>query len=288
MLKFGITMTFADTEDFCVLAQTAEEAGFAAVSLSDHLIYPQKLSVPYPYTEDGVPGFTDADPFPDPWISFAAMAVVTSTIKFYTSVFVLPARNPFHMAKILATLSLISNERVGLGAGVGWMLDEFKVSGEQFEHRGPRTDEMIEVMRKLWTGEQVEHHGRFYDFPLTRQSPAPREQIPVYTGGYSDLALKRAARHDGWISDLHMLGDMEVLLQKIDAYRKEYGRENEPHEKLCFACLDVDGPGDYRRMEDMGADMATTMPWVRYGVDLNGPLQDRLDGIRRFGGKSVV
>ena len=223
-MQFGMSIAFTDPADYVPLAVAAEENGFSAITLPDHLIYPQQLSVPYPYTEDGVPRFAPDDPFPDPWVSAVAMATATKTLWFYTSVFVLPARNPVHVAKILASAACLSGNRIALGAGMGWMPEEFRIGEQPFEQRGKRADEMIEVMRKLWSGEWVEHHGEFYDFAPVKMRPVPATPIPIYVGGFSKPALRSAARNDGWISDLHTLKELEALIKEVRGYRAEAGR----------------------------------------------------------------
>ena len=107
-MQFGMTIAFTDPADYVPLAVAAEENGFSAITLPDHLIYPQQLSRACPYTADGVPRFTPDDPFADPWLSAVAMATATRKLWFYTSVFVLPARNPVHVAKILASAACLT------------------------------------------------------------------------------------------------------------------------------------------------------------------------------------
>ena len=211
-MQFGMSIAFTDPADYVPLAVAAEENGFSAITLPDHLIYPAKMEKPYPYTEDGVPRFAPDDPFPDPWISAVAMATATRKLWFYTSVFVLPARNPVHVAKILASAACVTGNRIALGAGMGWMPEEFRIGEQAFEQRGRRADEMIEVMRKLWSGDWVEHHGEFYDFAPVKMRPSPTQPIPIYVGGFSKPAMRRAARNDGWISDLHTLKELEALI----------------------------------------------------------------------------
>ena len=281
-MKFGISIAFSDPADYVPLAQAAEANGFATVTLPDHLIYPRELSVPYPYTPDGVPRFEPDDPFPDPWVSAVAMAAVTRTLQFYTSVYVLPARNPFHVAKILSSVSLLTQNRIALGVGMGWMPEEFRAGEQPFANRGKRADEMIEVMRKLWTGDWVEHHGEFYDFAPVKMRPAPRAHIPIYVGGFSKPALRRAARNDGWIADLHTLKELEALITEVKGYRAELGRQDEAFEILGFSCVDAWGPDGFRAMRDMGLTVCSTMPGVFYGVDLKAPLERKIDAIKRF------
>jgi len=281
-MKIGMSIAFTDPADYVPLAQAAEANGFATITLPDHLIYPRELSVPYPYTPDGVPRFEPDDPFPDPWVSAVAMAAATRTLSFYTSVYVLPARNPFHVAKILSSVSLLTQNRIALGVGMGWMPEEFRAGEQPFGNRGKRADEMIEVMRKLWTGEWVEHHGEFYDFAPVKMRPAPRAHIPIYVGGFSKPAMRRAARNDGWIADLHTLKELEALIAEVRGYRAELGRQDEPFEILGFSCSDAWGPQGFRAMRDMGLTVCSTMPGVFYGVDLKAPLERKIDAIKRF------
>ncbi|MBT4518917.1 MAG: TIGR03619 family F420-dependent LLM class oxidoreductase [Halieaceae bacterium] len=286
-MKFGLSIAFTEPSDYCDLAKVAQESGFWAITLPDHLIYPAELSVPYPYTEDGTPRFAETDPFPDPWISIVAMSQVASRLHYYTNVYVLPARNPFHVAKILSTVSHFTDGRMGLGIGVGWMPEEFEVSDMDFKKRGKRTDEMIEVMKKLWTGERVEHHGEFYDFAPLRMAPKPKKPIPIYVGGFSAPALKRAANNDGWIADLHTLAELEALLEKLSDYRREAGTLDRDFEILSFGCIDAMTLGGYHKMGDMGVTVTTTMPWAIYGHSPAAPLQVKIDSIKRFGDEVI-
>lgn len=281
-MQFGISIAFSQSPDYVPLAVAAEANGFSAVTLPDHLIYPRELSVPYPYTPDGVPRFTDDDPFPDPWLASVAMAAATRELWFYTSIYVLPARNPVHVAKIMGSAAEFTGNRVRLGVGMGWMPEEFAAGGQEFARRGARADEMLSVMKKLWTGDWVEHHGEFYDFAALKMRPAPSQPIPIYVGGFSKPALRRAARNDGWIADLHTLAELEALIAEVRGYRAAEGRAAEPFEILSFGCSDAFGAAGYRAMRDMGVTVVSTMPWLYYGVKLQSPVELKIDGIRRF------
>lgn len=281
-MRYGLSIAFSHPDEYCTLAKAAEERGFSWVTIADHLIYPQTFSVPYPYTADGKPRFSDSDPFPDPWITITAMAAATRTIHFYTNVFVLPARNPVHTAKILATTSTFSQGRLALGVGMGWMPEEFAVAEQPFRNRGKRADEMIQVMKKLWTGDWVEHHGEFYDFEPLRMVPAPVRPIPIYVGGISAPALRRAARNDGWISDLHTSDELLALIDTLNQYRDEAGTRDQPFDILCFNPIDAATPASHARLEAAGVGTITTAPWAMQA--LNGPvaIADKLKSMDEF------
>jgi probable F420-dependent oxidoreductase len=279
-VKFVTSLAFSDPTQLCELARAADETGWDGLVVSDHVVHPEKIATPYPYTRDGLPRWQAPAPWPDPWVAVGAMAAVTRRVRFLTGVYVLPMRNPFQVAKSVGTAAVLSGDRVTLGIGVGWMREEFALLEQPFEQRGARTDEMIEVMRKLWAGGMVEHHGRFYDFPRLQMSPAPRRQIPILIGGVSDAALRRAGRiGDGWISDLHTTEELRAIVAKIREHRREAGRDGEP--EIVAACTDAFGVDGYRRLEEIGVSHVQTMPWFFYG----GPTEDltrKLEGIRRF------
>lgn len=288
-MKFGLSIAFSDPENYCTLARAAEDNGFSAVTLADHLVYPAKFSLPYPYTDDGVPRFGETDPFPDPWIAVTAMAAATSAIQFYTNVFVLPTRNPFHVAKIVGTTNIFTGGRIALGIGMGWMPEEFAVAEQSFSRRGKRADEMITVIRKLWSGEMTEFHGDFYDFEPVRMLPAPISRIPIYVGGISEPALRRAAHNDGWIADLHSLAELEALCLQLDEQRRAAGSiDNSAFQKMAFGCIDAIGSAGYRNMAQMGITMATTMPWVLYGHQPAPPIAIAVDSIKRFADEVIA
>src|SRR5262249_32625306 len=153
---------------------------------------------------------------------------VTTRVRFLTNVYVLALRNPFLAAKQIATAAALSGDRVAVGIGVGWCAEEFALAGQEFSTRGKRTDEMIDAIRKLWTGEYVEHAGAHYAFPRVRMLPRPGAPVRLYGGGLSAPALRRAARLDGWVSDLHTAKELAEIGEKLRAHRAELGRADAP------------------------------------------------------------
>jgi probable F420-dependent oxidoreductase len=279
-VKFVFSGTFSQTDELVALAKAGDESGWDTMSVSDHIINPVETRDPYPYTSDGSRRWEMGTPWPDPWVTVGHLSAVTTNLRFVTTVYILPARTPIHVAKQVGTLAVLSDNRVTLGVGMGWMQEEFEAMGTPFRQRGKRADEMIDVMRKLWTGDVVEHHGEHFDFTPLEMLPAPTAPVPICVGGVSDIALRRAARNDGWISDLHTIEELAEFRRKLDGYRKELGREDEPFAVYGSArdAWDLDG---YRRLADAGVTHLITMPWYFYaGADAD--LAGKVDGIRRF------
>ena len=280
-MRFCASLAFTETEDYVELAQVAEEHGWDTLVLSDHVVHPERISSKYPYREDGQRPWEAPDHWPDNWVAMAAMGTVTRTLRFLTGVYVVPMRNPFHLAKSIGTAAVLTNYRVSLGIGLGWMRDEFALLGESFDDRAARTGEMIEVMRKLWSGEMVEHHGRFYDFARLNMRPAVRGPVPLIVGGVTEAALRRAARiGDGWIPHAIPTAQARDAIAAIRRYRREFGRPDGPLTAVV-ALTDAFDPDGFRRAEDVGVTHVLTTPWMFYGGS-HRSLADKRDGLRRF------
>jgi len=279
-MEFCFSATFSQPDELVALATVGDEHGWSTLSVSDHLINPVETRSTYPYTKDGTRRWEMGTPWPDPWITIGHLSAVTRRLRFLTTVYILPARTPVHVAKQVGTAAVLSGNRVGLGIGMGWMEEEFDAMGTPFARRGRRADEMLEVLRKLWTGEVVEHHGEFFDVPPLEMLPAPTEPVPVYVGGVSEAALRRAARHDGWVSDLHTIEELAAIRAQIERYREEYGRTEVPFAVFGSArdAWDLDG---YRRVHEAGVTHLITMPWYFYaGADAD--VAGKVEGIKRF------
>lgn len=286
-MQFFIAVAYQDPTHLVEIARTAEEAGFGGIVVSDHLVYPQELKTPYPYTRDGTPRWAPDTPWPDPFVAVGAMAAVTTRLRFLTSIFVLPLRHPVLAAKTIATAAVMSGDRLTVGVGAGWMREEFGTVGQPFVGRGRRMVEAVDVMQTLWRGGMVEHHGEFYDIGPLQMSPAPRAPVPIYGGGLSSAAIERAAtRWDGWASEIQTSAELRDIIAKLNAHRARVGRTDRPF-GICAAvrdCIDVDG---YRRMRDLGVTELITVPWLFYGDD-GQPLARKCEGIRRFGEQVIA
>ena len=260
-MKFSQAMIGCPADAVVEVAAFAESVGFASVALSDHLVYPKTLRTRYPYSADGVPQFEPQWDFPDPWVTIAAIASRTTRLSFLTNVFVLPARHPIGVAKTVGTAAALSGGRVSLGIGAGWMREEFDIVGVPFERRGARMDEMIEVMQALWSGGFVEHHGEFYDFEPVEMKPTPSEHIPILVGGDSEVALRRAARLDGWIGVNYSMDVLQQKCEQVLALRAELGRGEEPFE-IVASPLAAPSPANVEVLERMGVTTVLTSAWI--------------------------
>jgi probable F420-dependent oxidoreductase len=216
---------FARIEDLPEIAQSAEELGITGLAFGDHQVLPSRRTSSYPYSKDGSVQLPSSAPFPDPWVVASAMAMVTTKLRFTTDVYVLPLRDPFTVAKSVATAARLSGGRVELGVGVGWLEEEFVATGMDFHSRGRRTDEMLAVMHALWAGGPITFHGEFFHFDEIELSPVPLSPIPVLIGGHSDNALRRAASHDGWIALGLPSEERARLIVRLQELLEHKGRE---------------------------------------------------------------
>jgi probable F420-dependent oxidoreductase len=194
-------------------AVQAEELGFADVWVSEHIIVPK----------DG--GYPPSPNFWDPVLTLTWAAAATQRVRLGTSVLVLPMRHPLPLAKELATLQNLSQGRLILGAGVGWLEAEFNALGVPFKERGRRMDEGIALMKAVWTQDPVSFPTRWIPAVVEnmRSQPQPVVPIPIWIGGSSDAAIRRALRLDGWHgSRVRPEGAAEVV-QRLRAERPDAG-----------------------------------------------------------------
>jgi probable F420-dependent oxidoreductase len=264
-MKFWQSMFLCEGDQLFDAAQIVEEVGLDGAAISDHLVHFDHIETPYPYSPDGKPpSFTSETVWPESWSMCAALAAKTKRLQFVTNVYIVPLRHPVELAKATSSASYFSGGRICLGAGAGWMKEEFDMMGVDFRTRGKRFDESIDIMRKLWTGEMVEHHGEHYDFPALQMTPAPEKPVPIYIGGSSKAALRRAARlGDGWMGPGQLVDDALATVNQINELRVEYGRQNEPFH--FFVPLFGGTPNDLddiKRLIDAGVDGIVSLPFA--------------------------
>lgn len=273
-MKFWQMVPWMETEQLVGVAKFAEEVGFEGVMNADHAVYPEVVNAPYPYSPTGKPLMSPDWPYPDAWITIMAMAAATTTLKFSTSVYVLPLRSPFEVAKATGTLAILSDNRFILGAGIGWMKDEFEIYGVDFHKRGKRMDETIEILRKLWAGGMVSYKGEIFDFPNLQIAPAPAKTVPIYLGGSSPAALRRiATMADGFIGNGNMPDEVPGIIGEIQRLRAEAGRSHLPFEFV----MGVNTPPDldtFKRLRDQGMTSGVSYPFY-FSLGMHSSLDDK-------------
>jgi len=193
----------AGPEQLRSVAQRAEDLGYDHVWVSDHIVLPKKVDSFYPYAADGVPTFKPDEPYFEPLAALNFIAGCTQRIRLGTHVLIIPYRNPVLTAKMLSTLDVLSGGRVILGAGVGWMEEEFQAMGlDTYKERGAVTDEYLELYKELWTKESPSFQGKYYQISDSGFAPKPvqKPHIPIWIGGHTGPAIRRAAKYgDGWM-----------------------------------------------------------------------------------------
>ena len=288
-MKFWLAVAFAEPGDLVDLARAADESGWEGVTVSDHLVYPRELRSRYPYTPDGSPGWQPTTSWPDPWVTIGALAAATRRLRFTTNVYVAPARDLFTVAKAVSTAAVLSGERVAVGLAPGWCEEEFQLTGQDFATRGKRLDEMIPAMRALWSGDWTSHDGAHLSFPELKISPTPDQPVPIYVGGDTSVALKRAARlADGWIGTLYRPDEAEAKVTELKGYLAAAGRADDDFE-IVLSLLARDDADLFARMEDIGVTGIIHAPWIMaQPADGQLPIDARTETIRRFGEQFIA
>ena len=216
------------------LAQQAEESNFDSLWLIDHLVIPRRVTAAYPYAADHVSTFEPHRDIYEPLSVLNYLAACTRRLRLGTHVLIIPYREPIFTAKILATLDVLSGGRLILGAGVGWMAEEFAALGlDTFAERGEVTDEYLRLFKVLWTEENPRFVGKYVRVgdigfhPKPVQKPHP----PIWIGGHTLPALRRAAElGDGWApiglvpSSLLQPPEMAAKISRLRAMLRERGR----------------------------------------------------------------
>lgn len=285
-MKFGLPLFGVSPRFYGDISAAAEANGFESVWMPEHLVFPETIPPTYLYSESGYPPVTADTPLFDAWVALAYIAHATETIRLATNVYILPLRHPIEVARSLVTLDRLSNGRVTLGAGVGWLEEEFDALGRGFHDRGKRADEMIPLLRRLWSEDVIEQHGEHFDFGPVKFQPKPRRgSIPIEIGGVSAPALRRAGRlGDGWIETGS--ATLEEVREKLDTvleHRRAAGREAEPFEVSVSGQFgrDVDG---VRRCEDLGATRIIISPVITERLSA----EVIVDSVRRFADEVIA
>jgi probable F420-dependent oxidoreductase len=272
-----VRLAFLPIPEQLALAKMSEELGFDGVTVSDHLAFPYIAPGAYPYTDDHELPFPIETPWPDAAVLLGALAATTTTLRFLTSVYLPPLRHPIISAKSIGTASVISQGRIDLGVGVGWMREEFETLAVPYTERGARTDEAIDALRRLWKHGPVEHHGRFWDFGPILTEPVPDPPPPILIGGSSEAARRRAiTRGDGYVAPEGSIDEMRAIAVGIRDEVDKAGRDAERF-RVYINCTGA----DVETLCDVAPDieMAGVMPWPWPGLV---SLDEKKHALERF------
>jgi probable F420-dependent oxidoreductase len=261
VLEHWLPVISEDPDQLVPLARLAEEAGFAGIALADHVAFPIGFASIHP---SGRRPFDEYTTFLDPMTAAATALAATTRLRVMSYVYIVTMRDPFTTAKQVATLAVLSHDRFAFGVGAGWLLEEIALLGHDPATRGARMDEELAIMRALLRDGEVEHHGRHYDVPATAMRPVPRTPPPIWVGGRSDVALRRAARHDGWLGMGYQHEDLVGILARLHAER-ERARADEgvarDHQTLVIP-LGEPTPDHHRELADLGITATVSMAWA--------------------------
>lgn len=224
-LDVGIYGRLATRDDILELAELAEASGLDSIWVADHVIFPATFTSPYPYSATGsFPVDMTQEPLLEPIATMGVLVGATQRVKIGTAVLIMPYRNPVLLARMLVTLDVLSAGRTILGAGVGWLAEEFTaLDARPFAARGRVTDEAIEIVKRVCQGGEVAFHGEHYrlDPVVSNPGSVQRPHPPILIGGTSKAALRRVARlGDGWLSTgmrPERLGERLGVLQALCA-----------------------------------------------------------------------
>ena len=264
-MKFGVipvNVGVTSAEQIIATAQAAETAGFESVWTFEHVMLPTELRSKYPYNESGEFGTPPETPFFDPLITLAAIATQTTSIRLGTGVNIVAQTNPLLLAKQAASLDVLSGGRLMLGAGIGWIEQEFEAMGAPFERRGARFDDYMVAMKKIWSGEVVEHESEFLSWHGFKSYPLPEQKpgVPVIIGGKAGRVHQRIAKHgDGWFLPPSDPAELADMLAKLRAACEIEGRNY--HEIEVTVLWDPEGGEEsLKTLSDLGVSRVITMP----------------------------
>ncbi len=271
-MDFTIVGAFVPTQELLPLAVAADQLGYHSFCVGDHVVDLESISTPYPYEADGSRRWDHEAQWPDPWVLFGAMGAVTTRLSFFTSIYVAALRSPYQVAKSVGTAAVLTGGRVRLGVGAGWCEEEFELLGQDFASRGRRTDEGLALLREVWENDWA-------GSPRLTMQPRPAERIPILVGGLTPVALRRAARYDGWVGDVSSTDDAIAVASRLRDLRGAEGRDDPP--TVIAALNDALVPADFERAEAGGVTDVMTQPWMYYH-GRRASLAQKIDGLERF------
>ncbi len=274
-MKFGVHLGSVNPRLWVAVTEEADRSGFESVWMPEHLVVPF-ASTGSPHAGSDHPPIPPDVPIYDVFVYLSHLAALTTRIRFGTHVYNIGLRHPFVTARAATTLDVLSGGRLALGIGASWLRAEWEAVGLDFDNRGARVDEAIEVCRRLWSEPVVEHHGTYFDFDPVAFEPKPVQQPgpPLHIGGDGPAALRRAATvGTGWVPMNHSVEDLGPSLARLSELCDRHGRTAPVEVTLGGAVTSL---SDVERYEDAGVTRLIVRPWSRSS--------EAIEGIRKFAG----
>ncbi len=261
-MKYWISLVnTTEVNQFVDIAKKAEELGYDGIAVPDHLVYPTRIDTPYPYTADGKVWWPNDNPWPDPWVTLTAMGVATTHLRVATNIYIAALREPFTVARAVAATALFTDNRAILGVSAGWLKEEFDLMNIAMKDRGRRLDEVLDCVKELNTGKETSHKGEFFEYSNVIMSPVPTKPVPVWVGGASKPALRRAAANDGWLGVPMNLKDLAATIARLFELRHENGKYDEPFE-VSVSAMEALTPEFIDSLDPAGKYFSSVLPWT--------------------------
>ena len=264
------------------LAVGAEERGVSTVWVGEHVVLFEKYASQYPYAADGRIPAPSGTGLLEPMVTLSYLAARTTTVRLGTAMLLLPQRNPVYVAKEVSSLDWLSDGRVDLGVGVGWLKEEFDALNVPWAGRGRRTDEYLSVLRALWCDPTSSYHGETYDLPDCEMYPKPVQQPhpPIHIGGETPAALRRAARQGhGWHAFNRSPAELAAGLAELDGYLREAGRSRDELRITVCPYFNELTPEGVEAYAEAGADAVAAL-FFAFGEDEVEPTLEGLEACR--------
>jgi probable F420-dependent oxidoreductase len=282
-MKIGITVGYgvgmSRPDVLAEIALHAERLNFSTLLIPEHVVVFEQYASRYPYTDDGLMAIGSDRPFLNPYIGLAYVAALTRRIRLITNVSIVAAHNPLILAKEIASLDYLSGGRFALGAGLGWMREEFQALGISFERRARRTRECIAIMRSLWSEPSTTFHGEFFNIDNAMAYPKPVQGggLPILFGGESDAALKRVATiGDGWIGANMTPEEFAARRERLLTLAREAGRDPGRLVMMTVPAFKPERPADLRRYHEAGVHELVLMQGLPKRIEDVAPVLERM------------
>jgi probable F420-dependent oxidoreductase len=258
-MKFGIVpinlQEFTTPEVLIPFVQRAEALGYESVWTAEHVIIPKIYTSVYPYNPSGKLPFPADAAIIDPLVALTFIAAATTRLRLGTGVNILPQMNPLYLAKWASSLDHLSNGRLMLGVGIGWLREEFEAIGVPFAHRGKRADDYLQALKAVWSGEEVNYQSEFVRWQgfMMRPRPAQPGGVPLIIGGVSPAAIRRTVQYgDGWYVIGKDLGEYRSHMQALAAACALHGRNQSDLEITAYWNYHREGRNSLAVYEDLG------------------------------------